>query len=232
MRTLRPLFLRPLYRVAWRLIQLRSMLLPGRGRGVKCVLTHGDRVLLVRHTYGSRRTWYVPGGAVRRHEDPLAAAAREMREELGLRDLQLRELTTSDMRLERVSVRLTALHAEVPDPEVRPDPIEIAQAAWFDFDALPLPRGSEVGHLLWLYIEPRLRESGALEPGLEEPGGGGPPVGEAGESGSGVAEPDARGSGAGESGVGESGAGESGVREPGVGESGARAPRASGGDLP
>jgi 8-oxo-dGTP pyrophosphatase MutT (NUDIX family) len=237
MRTLRPLFLRPLYRVAWRLIQLRSMLLPGRGRGVKCVLTHGDRVLLVRHTYGSRRTWYVPGGAVRRHEDPLAAAAREMHEELGLRDLELRELTTSDMRLERVSVRLTALHAELPGLSVEPDPIEIAQAAWFAFDALPLPRGSEVGHLLWLYLEPRLRESGARESGVGGSDARAFGAEGSGASGSGASESGARRPGAGESGAGESGTrgagvGESGGSGSGVGESGTREPRASGSDLP
>lgn len=155
MRALRFALLRPVYRVAWRLLQLRSMLFPGRGRGVKCVLTHGDRVLLVRHTYGSRRTWYLPGGAVRRRERPLDAAAREMREELGLRDLQLHELATSDMRLERISVRLTALHAELSDSHVEPDPLEIAQAAWFPFDALPVPRGSEVGQLLLLLVARR-----------------------------------------------------------------------------
>ncbi len=48
---------RLLYRVAFRLAQLRALVLPGRGRGVKCLLTHGDEVLLVRHTYGPRGVW-------------------------------------------------------------------------------------------------------------------------------------------------------------------------------
>ncbi len=160
MRALRLAVLRPVYRVAWRLLQLRSTLLPGRGRGVKCVLTHGNRVLLVRHTYGSRRTWYLPGGALRRHETPRQGAAREMREELGLRDLSLRELITRDMRLERISVRLTALHAELTDIEVHPDPLEIGEAAWFAFDDLPVPRGSEVGQLLLLYVGQRTEGGG------------------------------------------------------------------------
>lgn len=41
------------------------------------------RVLLIRHSYGSGR-WMLPGGGVARGEDPLAAALRELREEVGL----------------------------------------------------------------------------------------------------------------------------------------------------
>jgi ADP-ribose pyrophosphatase YjhB (NUDIX family) len=152
MSSLRVRALRRLYRVAWRALQLRSVLLPGRGRGVKCVLTHRGRVLLVRHTYGQRRTWYLPGGAVHRGEAPAHAAAREMQEELGLHELQLRELATQDLRLERISVRLTCLHAELTDPRVRVDPVEIAEVGWFALDDLPTPRGSEVGLLLMLYV--------------------------------------------------------------------------------
>lgn len=42
----------------------------------------GDRVLLVRKTYGDR--WDIPGGYVDHGESPAAACRREVREELGL----------------------------------------------------------------------------------------------------------------------------------------------------
>jgi 8-oxo-dGTP pyrophosphatase MutT (NUDIX family) len=132
-------------------VQLRALVRPRRGGGVKCVLTHGGEVLLVRHTYGRRDTWYLPGGAVRRREPPLRAAAREMEEELGLRDLKLRELATFDMRLERITVRLTCLHAELPDRAlVRSDPVEIAEVRWYTPERLPIPRGTDVDQLLAL----------------------------------------------------------------------------------
>jgi len=146
---LRVAVLRRLYRLAWLGLQLRSTFIPRRGRGVKCVLTNGGRVLLVRHTYGARAIWYIPGGGVRRRETPLRAAGREMREELGVGDLCWRELATREMRLDRMTVRLTCLHAELADPErLRLDPVEIAEARWFAQDELPLPHGEEVQPLL------------------------------------------------------------------------------------
>ncbi len=158
MSALRVALLRRLYRLAWLALQLRSTVIPRRGRGVKCVLTNERRVLLVRHTYGQRAIWYIPGGGVRRRETPLRAAEREMREELGIGDLRWRELATREMRLDRMSVRLTCLHAELVEPErVRIDPVEIAEARWFAQDELPLPHGEEVQPLLDLLTAERER---------------------------------------------------------------------------
>jgi ADP-ribose pyrophosphatase YjhB (NUDIX family) len=147
--TLRVALLRVLYRVAWRGVQLRAQVWPRRGRGVKCLLTHEGEVLLVRHTYGRRDTWYVPGGAARRGEQMMGAAARELEEELGVRDLPLVDMASLDMRLERIAVHIVCVHAELPDRTmIRVDPVEIAQARWFPMDALPLPRGAEVEPLV------------------------------------------------------------------------------------
>ncbi len=143
--------LRLLYRGAFRLAQLRAILLRHRGSGVKCLLTHNDReVLLVLHTYGPRTVWQLPGGVARRGEAPALTAAREMQEELGLRNLHWRELVTVNMRLEHIPVNLTCLYADVADPTLRPDPVEIAQARWFPMDHLPTRLGDEVQQLLEL----------------------------------------------------------------------------------
>ena len=136
-------------------MQLRAQLWPRRGRGVKCLLTHDGEVLLVRHSYGRRDTWYVPGGAARRGEPLMRAAARELEEELGVRDLPLRDMASLDMRLERIAVHIMCVHAELADPTLlRVDPVEIAQAKWFAMDALPAPRGSEVGLLVSMLSAP------------------------------------------------------------------------------
>lgn len=171
MRSWRVVLLRVLYRVAWRALQVRSLVWPRRGRGVKFMLTHGGKVLLVRHAYGKRDTWYIPGGAARRREAPLDAAARELEEELGVRGLPLRDMASMNMRLERISVRITCVHAELPDPAaLRVDPVEIAEVRWFAMDALPSPLGTEVRMLVHM-LSTTPSGDAAPRPGRQGPGG-------------------------------------------------------------
>jgi ADP-ribose pyrophosphatase YjhB (NUDIX family) len=145
--------LRLLYRIAFRLAQLRAIVLRHRGRGVTCLLTanEGREVLLVRHTYGPRAVWRLPGGVARRSETPATTAAREIDEELGLRNLRWHELVTVETRLEHMPVNLTGLHADVIDPhKLRPDPVEIAEVRWFRVERLPTRRSEEVEQMLEL----------------------------------------------------------------------------------
>lgn len=167
--SLRVALLRRLYRVAWRGVQLRSML-GYRGDGVKCLLVHEGKVLMVRHTYGRREVWYLPGGGVHRGEPPLDAAAREMEEELGLRELQFRALATFETRLERIDVLLTCVYAEVADPDaVSPDPVEIADVGWFGPERLPRRLGTEERRLIGLLDDGEARR--AVPPRQEPPRG-------------------------------------------------------------
>jgi ADP-ribose pyrophosphatase YjhB (NUDIX family) len=73
------------YRLAYRLaypIAMRWWRLHGRRRGVSIAVWLGDTVLAVRHSYkpGLR----LPGGGVAWREDHHRAAARELREEVGV----------------------------------------------------------------------------------------------------------------------------------------------------
>ena len=72
------------YRLAWHAARVYWFVARPRMRGVKCVITRGDEVLLIRHTYGDRGAWELPGGSIKRGEAPLAAARRETFEEVGL----------------------------------------------------------------------------------------------------------------------------------------------------
>ena len=82
-------------RVYWRIARPKTF-------GVKCVLVHPKdhhHVLLVRHSYGRREVWNLPGGGYSpRKETAHEAAAREIREELSLALVTLEvlgEYTTS-----------------------------------------------------------------------------------------------------------------------------------------
>src|ERR1700733_12035823 len=115
--------------------------------GVKCVITHGGEVLLVRHTYGNR-AWDLPGGQAKRREVPVNAARREMNEEIGRRIedwVDLGELYLSSNH-HRDNVHL--FHGQLGDRRIDLDLVELDEARWFAPDRLP----SDVGR----YVRPIL----------------------------------------------------------------------------
>lgn len=127
---------RLLYRVAYRLRAYWRRLVRPSMFGVSVIARDGDeRVLLVRHSYGSGR-WALPGGGRGRSEDPEACARREMREELGceLTDLALFEI--SYRKIHGASDRSHVFTARI-DGSPRPDGREIVEAGWFGLDSLP-----------------------------------------------------------------------------------------------
>ena len=69
-------------RVAYRLLRAWWFLTRPRHRGTLVALWHEGRILLVRNSY--RREVSLPGGSLRRGETAREAAARELREEIGL----------------------------------------------------------------------------------------------------------------------------------------------------
>jgi len=109
-----------------------SLLRRPRLRGVKCVLRAGDgQIVWVRHTYGDRAAWELPGGAARRSETALEAARREAREELGVDVPAWRELGTVHGTWTGAQLALTCCAADwPPGAQLDPDPVEIAVTAW------------------------------------------------------------------------------------------------------
>jgi 8-oxo-dGTP pyrophosphatase MutT (NUDIX family) len=105
--------------------------------GVQILATRRDgrEVLLVRTTYSPG--WSFPGGGVKRGEPPQAAALRELREETGLIGLEAPRLMGAYlgrfMGLDNYVLlyRLDAFRIEETVSW------EIAEARWFDRDALP-----------------------------------------------------------------------------------------------
>ncbi len=104
--------------------------------GVKCVITHGDDVLLVRHTYGNR-AWDLPGGQIRRRELPVDAARREMNEEVGRRIEDWVDFGKLDSSSNHHRDTVHLFHGHLGDRRVDPDLVELDAAEWFARDGLP-----------------------------------------------------------------------------------------------
>ncbi len=95
------------------------------------------RILLIRHSYGPEG-WALPGGGVKRGEDPVAAAARELREETGCAAFNLTRLRVVQEELSQAPHTEYVYHCTV-DEMPRPDGTEIVEARFFPLHSLPEP---------------------------------------------------------------------------------------------
>jgi 8-oxo-dGTP pyrophosphatase MutT (NUDIX family) len=130
------------YRVAYRLLHVWARIARPHGQGVKCLLTDdAGRTVFVRHHYGERSQWELPGGGVKRGEAAADAARREACEELGADVAQWQRLGAARGEWYGKHEALTVFAATWPGGPVRPDPVEIAVVGWFGLDDPPAPLG-------------------------------------------------------------------------------------------
>jgi len=94
----------------------------------------GD-ILLLRHSYGPA-VWGLPGGGVKRGEDPEAAAGRELAEELALTGGVLERLGEMHTEISG-SPCVVYLFALVTDRHPVPDEREVIEARFFPEQSLP-----------------------------------------------------------------------------------------------
>lgn len=108
--------------------------------GVSVIVTNlaGD-VLLLKHSYGPA-VWSLPGGGLSRGEDPIAAARREVREELGVDLARLEVVGTLEEELSG-SPHTAHIFTGVCDRQPRPDRREVTEARFFPSHSLPEPLG-------------------------------------------------------------------------------------------
>jgi 8-oxo-dGTP pyrophosphatase MutT (NUDIX family) len=133
------------YRMAYAALRVYWWIFRPASSGVKCVLTHRDEVLLVRHTYGPRG-WELPGGSRKRNEEAAATATREIQEELGLSVDSWHSLGNIEIVVDHHRDSLYCFQAEVGSPETGPpdlilDLAELFTAQWFRKSDLPHPLG-------------------------------------------------------------------------------------------
>ena len=132
------------YRIASALITADRRIRRSHGRGVKMIVsTEAGDLLLVSHSYGNR-AWTFPGGGVRRGEDPMKAAGRELEEELGIKDEPLQLLGTYPARPGRRHEVVSVARVVCDPASLKARPIEIAAFDWVTARSLPTPLDPEV----------------------------------------------------------------------------------------
>lgn len=132
-----------LYRVAhWGRVLVWRLRRP-QVEGVR-VLARDERggVLLVRHSYGSG-TWMPPSGGLRRNEDPVEAAVRELMEETGCLLEEPRVALVIKEGLQGATNHVHVITGFAQD-HPRADGREIVEAGFFALDALPEPMSPQV----------------------------------------------------------------------------------------
>lgn len=107
-------------------------------RGVRVLaLDVQGRVLLVRHSYGSGH-WMPPSGGLRRRENPLDAAVRELAEETGCRLVEAQLAVELEEHLHGARNRVHVVTGTAYG-QPRADGREIIDVAFYALDALPVP---------------------------------------------------------------------------------------------
>ena len=142
------------FRVAHALLRVYWPIARPHTRGVKCVVREGDEVVFVRHTYGDRRAWELPGGGIRRNEAPREAAAREIREELGVDLADWRPLGTVAARRHGTSTTISCFEGRVSERSIVLDEGELREARWCRLDRAPEPLGLDARMILDQVVRP------------------------------------------------------------------------------
>ncbi len=142
------------YRVFFRVLQVWWFVARPQTNGVKLVLWSGDDVLFVRHTYGDRRGWELPGGGRKRDESPASAASREVREELGL-DIERWSTIGEIVSRDHATATLVCLSGDHDGTPLMLSAVEIAEARWCAPADAPQPLGRHAAAVLDLPGFPR-----------------------------------------------------------------------------
>lgn len=109
-------------------------------RGVKLVIRRGSDVLFVRHSYGDRTSWELPGGGLKNGEDLVGAARREAREELGVDPDHWVHIGDFEAR-DHATARLSCLTASYTGEELSLNLGELEEARWAPAASPPEPLG-------------------------------------------------------------------------------------------
>lgn len=108
-----------------------------RTQGVKCVISCGEEVLLIRNAYGGK-LWTFPGGGIKRKETSEDAVKREIKEEAGIVIENPKLVGELEWGFEGKKDTIYCFAAEVKNKDFKIDTTEILEAKWFPESAMPI----------------------------------------------------------------------------------------------
>ncbi len=133
----------PLRNIYWFIVRPKTL-------GVKCLIENDNSFLLVRLNY-SHRLWSVPGGGVKKNETPEQATFREISEEVDILPDQIQKIGEYTSTLEHKNDTVHVFHYRAKSKEFKIDGFEIAEAAWFKLDSLPVNRTPNVDKIIKMH---------------------------------------------------------------------------------
>ena len=121
--------------------------------GAFVAVWHEGRVLAIKNSY--RPQWTFPGGGIKTSESAIQAAARELREEVGIKvessslGIVAEFICHSEFKKDHATAFEIVLEAE---PEVRVDGLEVVEAKFIDFTEL-VARRNEFTETVNCYLD-------------------------------------------------------------------------------
>ncbi len=125
-----------LYKIGYPVLQAYWFLRRPTTEGVRCVVTLENKILLIKHTYGSPLLTTV-GGGIKMGESLEQAVIREVKEEVGLSLKNIKQLGSIKYNGEFKKDTIHVFFANANEGEITIDLNEIKEAGWFDKDNLP-----------------------------------------------------------------------------------------------
>lgn len=105
--------------------------------GVACLIECDGQILLIRHRYGKKNIWTVPGGSKKQYEKAKRAAVREIWNLMGIDIRDAAEVNTILTDHDHPDDIVHCFIVHVPDMSFDEDKDLILEAKWFDLDDIP-----------------------------------------------------------------------------------------------
>ncbi|OFZ10214.1 MAG: hypothetical protein A3D92_22165 [Bacteroidetes bacterium RIFCSPHIGHO2_02_FULL_44_7] len=120
--------------------------------GVKCLVEHNGKFLMIRIAYGHKH-WTFPGGGVDRGELPEIAAKREVREEVGIEVEKVTPIGEYFNTRHYSKDTVYCFYSKVASDYFSIDNNEVAEARWFSLSEIPAMQSFAVREVLNLYAK-------------------------------------------------------------------------------